>query len=76
MTNAGIFIACFLVCLLMFMLGMIHAKNIISKKPDGMFFVNFSDPEDEFFKMRIDIPIEDIPSQKYLVLKVQKTQQE
>lgn len=74
MTTFKIFIVCFLLALLMFILGMIHAKNIITKKPDGIFFVNLSDPEADTFRMQIDVPVEDIPGQKYLVLKVQKTQ--
>lgn len=44
------------------------------KRPDGYFFVNLVNPEDEMFKMQIDIPLEDLPNAKYLIFKVKKIQ--
>ena len=56
-----------------FILGMIYCNYMIRKHPDGMFFVNLTNPEEEVFSLRIDLPVEDIPSAKYLLLKIQKT---
>ena len=44
------------------------------KRPDGYFLVNLVNPEDEMFKMQIDIPLEDIPKAKYLIFRVKKVQ--
>ncbi len=44
------------------------------KVPDGYFFVNLVNPEDEMFKMQIDVPLEDLPKAKYLIFKVKKIQ--
>lgn len=45
-----------------------------ARKPDGYFVVNLVNPEDEMFKMQIDIPLEDLPNAKYLIFKVKKIQ--
>lgn len=44
------------------------------KIPDGYFFVNLVNPEDEMFKMQMDIPLEQVPDAKYLIFKVKKIQ--
>ena len=44
------------------------------RRPDGYFLVNLVNPEDEMFKMQIDIPLEDLPKAKYLIFRVRKVQ--
>lgn len=44
------------------------------RKPDGYFFVNLINPNDEVFKMQIDVPLEELPNVKYLIFKVKKIQ--
>ena len=56
-----------------FAAGLNYAIWRIRRKPDGVFLVNFSNPEDDMFKMRIDVPIEAIPEAKYLIFKIEKT---
>ena len=74
MNTIGIFISCFLLSLLMFILGMVHAKNIMTKKPDGIFYMNLENPNEETMRLQIDVPIEEIPRQKYLIFRIKKTQ--
>lgn len=57
-----------------FILGMIHARNIMTKKPDGIFYLDLMNPNEETMRLQIDIPIEEIPHQKYLIFRIQKTQ--
>ncbi len=63
-----------LTLLAVFLLGIAAAYRAMTKKPDGIFYINLTDPIEETMKLQIDVPIEDIPNQKYLILKVQKTQ--
>ena len=44
------------------------------RRADGYFFVNLVNPEDEMFKMQIDVPLEKLPDAKYLIFKVKKIQ--
>ena len=72
--NTTIFIVCFLLSLLSFILGMVHARGIRTKKPDGIFYINLTNPTEESMKLQIDVPIEELPKQKYLIFKIKKTQ--
>lgn len=74
MDTITIFVACFLFGLLMFILGMIHARKLMTKVPDGIFFINLNEPAEETMKLQIDLAIEEIPRQKYLIFKIQKTE--
>lgn len=44
------------------------------RKPDGYFIVNLVNPEEEMFKMQIDVPLEELPNTKYLIFQVKKIQ--
>ena len=44
------------------------------RKPDGYFIVNLVNPEDEMFKLQIDVPLEELPKVKYLIFRVKKVQ--
>ena len=55
-------------------IGALIAYVQFINRPDGYFFVNLINPEDEMFKMQIDIPLEDLPEVKYLIFKVKKIQ--
>lgn len=70
----GAIVCAILILIAGFILGMIHARNIMTKKPDGIFYLNLSDPNEETMKLQIDVPIEEIPRQKYLIFRIQKTQ--
>ncbi len=74
MSTITIFIMCFLLALLMFILGMVHARNIMTKKPDGIFYLDLMNPNEETMRLQIDVPIEEIPNQQYLIFRIQKTQ--
>jgi len=70
----GAIVCAILILIAGFILGMVHARNIMTKKPDGIFYMNLSDPNEESMRLQIDVPIEEIPKQKYLIFKIQKTQ--
>lgn len=74
MSNISVIFLCFLFGLLMFILGMVHARKLMTKVPDGTFFINLQDPNEETMKLQIDLAIEEIPRQKYLIFKIQKTE--
>ncbi len=58
-----------------FLIGLIFSLVCwVSRRPDGYFFVNLTDPNDEMFKMQIDVPLEELPAADYLIFKVKKTQ--
>jgi hypothetical protein len=58
-----------------FLLGILASKfHADTKKPDGYFFINFVNPEDELFKLQIDVPIEELPNTKRLIFRVKKMQ--
>lgn len=44
------------------------------RKPDGYFIVNLVNPEDEMFKLQIDVPLEELPKVKYLIFRVRRVQ--
>ena len=56
--------------LLGFLIGNVFTSLYLTRKPDGYFFVNLTDPEDEMFKLQIDVPLEQIPKEKRLIFKV------
>lgn len=60
--------------LLGFLIGSVFTSLYLTRKPDGYFFVNLTNPEDEMFKLQIDVPLEQIPKEKRLIFKV-KTRQ-
>ena len=64
----------FIVGLAGFVLGMLYVEFMYYRKPDGYFIVNLVNPEDEMFKMQIDVPLEELPKAKYLIFKVRKVQ--
>lgn len=71
-TNFGVLVILLIGCTI----GMLAAYLTWTffKIPDGYFFVNLTNPEDEMFKMQIDIPLEQVPDAKYLIFKVKKVQ--
>lgn len=56
------------------LIGALIAYRETVRRPDGYFFVNLINPNDEMFKMQIDIPLEKMPEAKYLIFKVKKIQ--
>ena len=69
--TASIFVTGFLVTLFGFIMGMLHCKRIMTKRPDGIFYIDLQDPNEETLKLQIDLAIEEIPKQKYLIFRVQ-----
>ncbi len=63
-----------IIALAWFLMGCIFSTWRMTRRLDGRFFVNLTDPEDEMFRMQIDIPLEQLPDAKYLIFKVEKTQ--
>ena len=63
-----------IIALAWFIMGCIFATWRMRRRLDGRFFVNLTNPEDEMFRMQIDIPLEQLPDAKYLIFKVEKTQ--
>lgn len=57
-------------------LGMLYEHIMrnyrLFKNPDGIFYVNLTNPEEETFSMRIDLDLESIALNKFLIFKVQK----
>lgn len=53
-----------------FLIGKFHMVRVMSRNIDGIFHVNLGDPNEEMFKLQIDVPLEKIPGQKYLIFKV------
>ena len=74
MSTVLTFATYFLLALWGFIFGMLHAKNIMTKKPDGIFYMNLENPNEDTMKLQIDVPIEEIPKQQYLIFRIQKTQ--
>ena len=72
LTKFAIFIGVITLLFVGFLIGYIFAAMKMVKNPDGIFFVNLNDPEDEVLKMRIDLAVEEIPNAEFLVFKVQK----
>jgi len=44
----------------------------MNRNPDGIFYVNLDDPNDDFFRLQIDLAVEQIPDAKFLLFKVVK----
>ena len=58
-----------------FLIGLIFSFVCwVARRPDGYFFVNLTNPNEEMFKMQIDIPLEELPAADYLIFTVRKTQ--
>ena len=72
LTKYAIFVLVITLLFIGFIMGYIHAVIKTAKDPDGIFFVNLDDPNEEFFKLQIDLAVESIPKAKYLIFKVQK----
>lgn len=72
MTKYAVFIIVITLLFVGFILGYIHAALKMTKNPDGIFFVNLKDPNEEVMKLQIDLAVEEIPKAKYLIFKVQK----
>lgn len=72
LTKFGIFIGVITLLFVGFLIGYIFAAMKMVQNPDGIFFVNLNDPDDEVLKMRIDLAVEEIPNAEFLVFKVQK----
>lgn len=72
MTNSIVIM--FLIGLSGFILGMVYTYFMYFRKLDGIFLVNLTNPNEEMFKMQIDIPLEDLPNAKYLIFQVKKVQ--
>lgn len=69
-TTLSIFVA--IAVTLSFLLGIAYSYWYTSKHTDGQFIVNLNNPEEDMFKMVIDVPLEDIPSKNYLIFKIHK----
>lgn len=65
-------IVCFVLVILAFITGMLYTRKLIAKNPDGIFFIDLENPNEDTMKLQIDLAIEEIPRQKYLIFKVQK----
>ena len=72
LTKFAIFIGVITLLFVGFLTGYIFAAMKMVQNPDGIFFVNLNDPDDEVLKMRIDLAVEEIPNAEFLVFKVQK----
>ena len=72
MTKYTVFIIVITLLFAGFILGYINAALKMTKNPDGIFFVNLKDPNEEVMKLQIDLAVEEIPKAKYLIFKVQK----
>lgn len=70
----GAIVCAILILIAGFILGMVHARNIMTKKPDGIFYLDLMNPNEETMRLQIDVPIEEIPKQKYLIFRIQKTE--
>lgn len=72
LTRFGIYIGVITLLFIGFLIGYIFAARKMTKNPDGVFMVNLDDPDEEVFKLRIDLAVEEIPNTKYMIFKVQK----
>ena len=63
-----------IIALAWFLMGCDFATWRMKRRLDGRFFVNLANPEDEMFRMQIDIPLEQLPDAKSLIFKVEKIQ--
>lgn len=79
MTMRDIFVPIIIMCIIMFILGLLCGLDIskTKKKSSGTFHINTTDPDKDVIQIELDIPIVKLMNEKevYFVVKIEENSQ-